>query len=248
MACDEHGPIPGALEKALRARPVAFVYQPRGQSPCGHAVTPARSAELAELLEPAKTLIVEDDGIGELSVSPMVSMGARFPGRTVLVRSYSKSHGPDLRIAVIGGAADAVERVRVLRSFGTGWTSRILQDTLAHLLGDAGVRERVAHAREVYARRRARLAAELAARGVRTGGGDGLVLWVPVHDEPAALVTLAAHGISVAPGSRYVVEPAAAHHLRLATARLTDDPDELSALADVIALAATGGRRLSAAT
>ncbi|MEV0820159.1 PLP-dependent aminotransferase family protein [Nonomuraea rubra] len=248
VACDEHGPIPGALEKALRARPVAFVYQPRGQSPCGHAVTPARSAELAELLEPAKTLIVEDDGIGELSVSPMVSMGARFPGRTVLVRSYSKSHGPDLRIAVIGGAADAVERVRVLRSFGTGWTSRILQDTLAHLLGDAGVRERVAHAREVYARRRARLAAELAARGVRTGGGDGLVLWVPVHDEPAALVTLAAHGISVAPGSRYVVEPAAAHHLRLATARLTDDPDELSALADVIALAATGGRRLSAAT
>ncbi|MER7429232.1 hypothetical protein ABT362_41275, partial [Nonomuraea rubra] len=135
-----------------------------------------------------------------------------------------------------------------LRRFGPGWTSRIHQDPLAHLLGAGGGRERDAHARVVFARRRARLAAELAARGVRTGGGDGLVLWVPVHDEPAALVTLAAHGISVAPGSRYVVEPAAAHHLRLATARLTDDPDELSALADVIALAATGGRRLSAAT
>ncbi len=224
---------------------MAFVYQPRGQSPCGHAVTRERSAELAALLEPAKTLIVEDDGMGELSVSPMVSLGARFPDRTVLVRSYSKSHGPDLRIAVIGGAADAVERVRVLRSFGTGWTSRILQDTLAHLLGDADVRSRVAHAREVYARRRARLAAELAARGVRTGGGDGLALWVPVRDEPAALVTLAAHGISVAPGSRYVIGPTQRHHLRLATARLTDDPDELSALADVIALAATGGDRVS---
>ncbi|GAA2211111.1 aminotransferase class I/II-fold pyridoxal phosphate-dependent enzyme [Nonomuraea monospora] len=248
VACDERGPVPGALAKALRARPVAFVYQPRGQSPCGHAVTAERSAELAALLEPTGTLVVEDDGIGELSVSPMVSMGSYFPDRTVLVRSYSKSHGPDLRIAVVGGAADAVERVRVLRSFGTGWTSRILQDTLAHLLGDAAVRERVGHARDVYARRRAGLAAELAARGVRTGGGDGLVLWVPVRDEPAALVTLAAHGISVAPGSRYVVEPAAAHHLRLATARLTDDPAELSALADVIALAALGGRRLNAAT
>ncbi|WP_346109776.1 PLP-dependent aminotransferase family protein [Nonomuraea maheshkhaliensis] len=245
VACDEHGPIPAALAQALRARPVAFVYQPRGQSPCGHAVTRERSAELAALLEPAKTLIVEDDGMGELSVSPMVSLGARFPDRTVLVRSYSKSHGPDLRIAVIGGAADAVERVRVLRSFGTGWTSRILQDTLAHLLGDADVRSRVGHAREVYARRRTRLAAELAARGVHTGGGDGLALWVPVRDEPAALVTLAAHGISVAPGSRYVIGPTQRHHLRLATARLTDDPDELSALADVIALAATGGGRVS---
>ncbi|MFC5826602.1 PLP-dependent aminotransferase family protein [Nonomuraea insulae] len=246
VACDEDGPLPGSLAEALRARPVAFVYQPRGQSPCGHAVTPERSTELADLLEPAKTLIVEDDGIGELSVSPMVSMGARFPDRTVLVRSYSKSHGPDLRIAVIGGAADAVERVRVLRSFGTGWTSRILQDALAHLLGDAAVREGVAHARQVYADRRARLAAELATRGVRTGGRDGLALWVPVRDEAAALVTLAAHGISVAPGSRYVIDPVPHHHLRLATARLTDDPEELSALADVIALAA--GRRLSAST
>ncbi|MEV0615878.1 PLP-dependent aminotransferase family protein [Nonomuraea sp. NPDC050404] len=248
VACDEQGPTPASLAKALRARPVAFVYQPRGQSPCGHVVTPERSAELAALLEPANTLIVEDDGIGELSVSPMVSMGTRFPDRTVLVRSYSKSHGPDLRIAVIGGAADAVERVRVLRSFGTGWTSRILQDTLAHLLADAGVREGVAHARTVYARRRARLAAELAARGVHTGGSDGLVLWVPVRDEPAALVTLAAHGISVAPGSRYVVGPAPRHHLRLATTRLTDDRDELASLADVIALAALGGTRLSPST
>ncbi|SEG85252.1 DNA-binding transcriptional regulator, MocR family, contains an aminotransferase domain [Nonomuraea solani] len=248
VACDENGPIPAALDRALRARPVAFVYQPRGQSPCGHAVTPERSAELAALLEPTTTLIVEDDGIGELSVSPMVSMGTRFPGRTVLVRSYSKSHGPDLRIAVMGGAADAVERVRVLRSFGTGWTSRILQDTLAHLLGDAGARETVTRARGVYAERRARLAAELAARGVRTGGRDGLVLWVPVRDEPAALVTLAAHGISVAPGSRYVIGPAPSAHLRLATARLTDDPAELAALADVIALAATGSAPPSAAT
>ncbi|MEO3789783.1 PLP-dependent aminotransferase family protein [Nonomuraea sp. B10E15] len=247
VACDEDGPLPGALDRALRARPVAFVYQPRGQSPCGHAVTPERSAELAALLEPTATLIVEDDGIGELSVSPMVSMGTRFPDRTVLVRSYSKSHGPDLRIAIVGGAAEAVERVRVLRSFGTGWTSRILQDALAHLLGDAAARAGVERARDTYAGRRARLAAELSARGVRTGGRDGLVLWVPVREESAALVTLAAHGISAAPGSRYVIDPAPAPHLRLATARLTDDPGELAELADVIALAATGSR-LSAST
>ncbi|MFI6787438.1 aminotransferase class I/II-fold pyridoxal phosphate-dependent enzyme [Nonomuraea sp. NPDC050383] len=237
VACDEDGPVPAALAEALRASPVAFVHQPRGHSPCGHAVSAERSAELAELLAPTTTLVVEDDGIGDLSVAPLHSIGARLPGRTVLVRSYSKSHGPDLRLAVIGGAADAVERVRVLRSYGTGWSSRILQDTLAGLLADPDARELVERARETYARRRAALAGRLTARGVTVGGRDSLVLWVPVHDEPEALVTLAAHGISAAPGSRYLVRPGRPH-IRLAIARLTEDPGELDDLADVIALAA----------
>ncbi|NUW32392.1 hypothetical protein HTZ77_13265 [Nonomuraea sp. SMC257] len=141
-----------------------------------------------------------------------------------------------MRLAVIGGAAGAVERVRVLRSYGTGWTSRILQDTLAGLLADPDM-GKLERARETYARRRAALATRLAAREVTTGGRDSLVLWVPVHDEPEALVTLAAHGISAAPGSRYLVRPGRPH-IRLAVARLTEDPGELDEPADVIALAA----------
>ncbi|WP_326819958.1 aminotransferase class I/II-fold pyridoxal phosphate-dependent enzyme [Streptosporangium sp. NBC_01756] len=237
VACDEHGPVPASLAQSLRASPVAFVYQPRGHSPCGHAVSEDRSAELAQLLAPTATLVVEDDGIGELSVAPMISLGTRLPDQTVLVRSYSKSHGPDLRLAIIGGAAEAVERVRVLRSFGTGWTSRILQDTLAHLLSDPGAQAVVEDARTAYARRRAKLAAELSDRGVPVGGRDGLVLWVPVHDESEALVTLAAHGVAAAPGSRYRVRQGPPH-IRIAIAQLTEDPAELAQIADVIALAA----------
>jgi DNA-binding transcriptional MocR family regulator len=237
VACDSDGPVPASLAESLRFNPVAFVYQPRGHSPCGHAVTSARSAELAAILAPTTTLVVEDDGIGDLSVAPLHSLGTTLPGRTVLVRSYSKSHGPDLRLAVIGGAADAVERVRVLRSYGTGWTSRILQDALADLLTDPSAQELVARARETYARRRASLVELLSSRGVEVGGRDSLVMWVPVHDESEALVTLAAHGISAAPGSRYRVRQGRPH-LRLAIARLTEDPADLADLADVIALAA----------
>ncbi|WP_285575408.1 aminotransferase class I/II-fold pyridoxal phosphate-dependent enzyme [Actinoallomurus iriomotensis] len=237
VACDRDGPIPSSLARALRTNPAAFVYQPRGHTPCGHALTPARAAELAALLAPAGTLAVEDDGIGEVSAAPAVSVGEHLPGRTVLVRSYSKSHGPDLRVAVIGGAGETVEKVRVLRSYGTGWTSRILQDALAWLLTDPQARRTVTHARETYARRRETLAAALAERGVPTANRDGLMLWVPVAEESAALVTLAAHGVAAGPGSRYQVT-ATGPHLRIATSRLPEDPDRVAELAELIALAA----------
>ncbi|NDU74678.1 aminotransferase class I/II-fold pyridoxal phosphate-dependent enzyme [Actinomadura sp. DSM 109109] len=237
VACDAEGPEPDSLAEALATGPAAFVYQPRAHTPRGHALTPARAAELAALLAPAGTLVIEDDGTGEASASPAVSVGTHLPDRTVLVRSYSKSHGPDLRIAVIGGAAEPVERVRVLRSFGTGWTSRVLQDSLAHLLSDPATDAVVARARLAYAERREGLAAALAERGVPTGNRDGLMLWVPVADESAALVTLAAHGVAAAPGSRYQIVPSGPH-LRIATSRLHDAPFPLPELADLIALAA----------
>lgn len=237
VACDRDGPIPSSLAQALRTSPAAFVYQPRGQTPCGHALTRARAAELAALLAPAGTLAVEDDGIGEVSAAPAVSLGEHLPGRTVLVRSYSKSHGPDLRVAVIGGAGETIEKVRVLRSYGIGWTSRILQDALAWLLADPGARQAVTDAREAYVRRREALAGALAERGVPTGNRDGLMLWVPVTEESSALVTLAAHGVAAVPGSRYQVG-AAEPHLRIATSRLPEDPDRITELAELIALAA----------
>ncbi|GAA4612391.1 aminotransferase class I/II-fold pyridoxal phosphate-dependent enzyme [Actinoallomurus liliacearum] len=237
VACDREGPIPASLAGALATNPAAFVYQPRAHTPCGHSLSRERAAALAALLAPTSTLAVEDDGLGEAAATPPVSVGEHLPAQTVLVRSFSKSHGPDLRIAVLGGAGDTIERVRVLRSFGTGWTSRILQDALAHLLEDPGSRAAVDHARTVYARRREGLAAALTTRGIPTANEDGLMLWVPVADESAALVTLAAHGVAAVPGSRYQVRPSAPH-LRVATGQLTDDPVRQTEIADLIARAA----------
>jgi DNA-binding transcriptional MocR family regulator len=157
----------------------------------------------------------------------------------VLVRSFSKSHGPDLRLAVLGGAAEVVDRVRVLRSFGTGWTSRILQDALAYLLTDEAARAAIAAAGDRYTHRRRSLADALRTRGVATANADGLALWMPVGAESDALITLAAHGIAVVPGSRYCVS-AAEPHLRVATGRLPDDPEAIADLADILALAARG--------
>lgn len=239
VACDTEGPLPDSLADALRQRPALFLHQSRAQAPCGWTVSEERAAALAALLEASPNVVViEDDGIGPVAMSPTASVGAHLPGRTALVRSYSKSYGPDLRIAVVGGPAEVVERARVLRTFGTGWTSRILQDALAHLLTDDATTDRVRSAAHRYDQRRRALADRLAGHGVPTANRDGLMLWVPVADETSALVTLAARGVTVSPGSRFCVSYAAPH-VRVATSRLTDDPTALDETAALIALAAS---------
>ncbi|MFI5490639.1 PLP-dependent aminotransferase family protein [Micromonospora echinaurantiaca] len=234
VRCDERGPRPDALADAVRRKPVLFIYQPHAHSPAGHSVDATRSAELAAELRDSETLVIEDDGLAELAPGPVHTLGTALPDRVVFVRSYSKSHGPDLRLAVLGGAAPLVERARVYRTFGSGWTSRILQNCLAHLLTDPHTHELVAQAGETYRTRRRTLAEALAARGVRTGGTEGLSLWMPVEDERSALVTLAAHGVAVVPGGRCFFGP---HEpfLRVATSRLHDHVDEV---ADLLAFAA----------
>ncbi|MEV6133549.1 aminotransferase class I/II-fold pyridoxal phosphate-dependent enzyme [Streptomyces violaceusniger] len=238
VACDDQGPLPDSLAQALKARPALFLHQSRAQVPCGWSLGPERSAALAGVLEGApNVIIVEDDGLGPLTTTPVAVLGAHLPHRTALVRSYSKAYGPDLRIAVVGGPQEIIERARVLRTFGTGWTSRILQDALAHLLTDEDASRCVRDAARRYDERRSALAERLAQRGVRTGNRDGLMLWVPVVDETSALVTLAARGITVSPGSRFCVSYARPH-VRVATSRLTRDGTLLDETAELIALAA----------
>ncbi|HAN35327.1 MAG TPA: GntR family transcriptional regulator, partial [Acidimicrobiaceae bacterium] len=59
--------------------------------------------ELAALLANSDALVVEDDHSGDIASGALVSLGKWLPQRTVHIRSYSKSHGPDLRLAAVGG-------------------------------------------------------------------------------------------------------------------------------------------------
>ena len=133
--------------------------------------------------------------------NPLLSLGAHLPARTVLVQSFSKSFGPDLRLAAVGGPDDLVGELVARRLLGAGWSSRLLQGVLLDLLADPATADTLAAARATYARRRASLADALAERGVGTTGQDGINLWVEVADEQAAAYRLAAHGIGVAVGS-----------------------------------------------
>ncbi|MQA80918.1 MAG: aminotransferase class I/II-fold pyridoxal phosphate-dependent enzyme [Streptosporangiales bacterium] len=166
---------------------------------------------------------------------PPVTLGDRLPDQVVHIRGWSKSHGPDLRLAMVGGAADVIERMEGHRRLGAVWTSRILQGAFAAMLADATARRRVARASEEYARRRELLADALAARGVSTYARDGLTLWVPVHDERTALVNLASHRLGAGQGSRFSVAPTDGDHLRVSVTLLR--PRDVDHVADLLAAA-----------
>ena len=85
--------------------------------------------------------------------------------------------------------------------------------------------------------------AALGREGAEATAADGINLWLTVHNQQHALVTLAAHGISVAPGAPFMVTPAATDHLRVTVGLVADGFDEL---ATILASAArrTENRRL----
>jgi DNA-binding transcriptional MocR family regulator len=232
---DDEGLDTGALAAALAAGPVAaVVVQPRAHNPTGVTTSPRRAEELARLLAPGRTLVIEDDSVDGLSPTDPLSLGAWLPERTVHVRSFSKSYGPDLRLAAMSGPVELMRAVDSRRHLGQGWSSRLLQRILLGLLTEPSAVAQVAAAREVYAARRHRLVTGLAAHGVEVAGSEGLNVWVPVEDETAAVARLAGAGIGVSAGAPFSVLPAppghgSRGHIRVTAGLVRDGHAELAA-------------------
>jgi DNA-binding transcriptional MocR family regulator len=231
---DEDGVTPASLAAALDQLPVLWHTQPRAQNPTGVSTTPSRLRELAGVIRRhphgPEVLIVEDDHSGDIASAAPSSLGRHLPSQVVHIQSFSKSHGPDLRLAAVGGVGEVVERLSVRRMLGPGWSSRILQAVLLELLRDEAATERVERARATYQQRRRNVADALRSHDVVTAGRDGINLWVPVTDERTALVSLAAQGIAVAPGSPFGVVNLVQDHLRIKVGLVRDGHDELAAL------------------
>ena len=216
VGLDEHGMRPDLLAQALAHGPAAIVLQPRAQNPTGVSMTAARAGELAAVIRQAASrhsvrnrrdvIVIEDDHSGEIATAPDVSLGSVLPGQVIHIRSYSKSHGPDLRIAALGGPSELVDAIVARRILGPGWTSRMLQTVLLYLLTDPVPVAAVARARSTYRERQDALAIALTAAGVPARGGDGINTWVEVLDERTAVRLLAASGIRVAAGTPFLAD------------------------------------------
>lgn len=241
LPVDDRGIQPDALRASINERDADMVIlQPRGQNPSGHSMDPARAAALADVLANSAAVLVEDDHSAGICLAEPVSLGTHLPNRTVYIRGFSKSHGPDLRLAAVGGAEAPMTGLLRRRLLGPGWSSRLLQDVLLLLLTDDSSVAQVNEAKQQYAARRSSLRDALTARGVRAEGRDGSNLWLTVRNEQEALVSLALNGIAVAPGAAFASARLPQSHLRVACAPI--DSGRVDQIADQLAHAARAER------
>lgn len=234
---DDEGMSLAGLKAALALKPSMVFLQPRAQNPTGVTMTERRAKAIAKVLRGSGAVVVEDDHSGDVASGELVSLGRWLPAQTVHVRSYSKSHGPDLRLAAVGGAGEVVDAVATRRLLGPGWSSRILQAVLLAMLQDPKTIAQIEAARATYAERRATFATALTIGGIHLGGSDGINAWVPVPDEQSTLVTLAAQGIGVAPGTPFNVRPDAGH-VRVTIGQVADTRGAIDRLAAQVAASA----------
>jgi DNA-binding transcriptional MocR family regulator len=200
---DDEGPLPSELQKAIRSSQ-ALIVTPRAQNPTGAAITPARARRLRTILaQRPELLVIEDDHAGPVAGAPYVTLAGEARTSWAVVRSVSKSLGPDLRVALLAGDARTLARVEGRQTLGIRWVSHVLQTIVATLWSDRSVQKRLARAEKLYAVRRALLIDELAARGIVAHGASGLNVWIAVPEESAVVQALFQRRWAVTAGERY---------------------------------------------
>ncbi|MGH2561263.1 MAG: PLP-dependent aminotransferase family protein, partial [Thermomicrobiales bacterium] len=181
MEVDDEGVVPDALRAALAAGAQAALFTPRAQNPFGASWSPNRRKALARVLAAFPSAVaIEDDQFADLAQARPGSLlnEPQMSERVIYIRSFAKAIAPDIRIAV----AVARPRLRYLlaeaKSFTDGWSPRLSQRALAHLLSDELLDTALASARQIYAARRLAairvLATRLEPEGAIVNGSDGL--------------------------------------------------------------------------
>ncbi len=236
---DDEGVVPSDLRRAVRSVQ-ALIVTPRAQNPTGAALTPRRVRELRALLASRRDLlVVEDDHAGAVAGAPYLSLIDRTRERWAVVRSVSKSLGPDLRVALLAADSQTHARVEGRQSLGVRWVSHILQRIVVSLWRDRAP----ARAGRVYTERRNALVRELRARGIEAHGASGLNVWIPVSEESATLQALLHAGWAVKAGERYRIASGPA--IRVTITSL--EPQDAARFAEDLASVMTTGRRVSGA-
>jgi DNA-binding transcriptional MocR family regulator len=230
VGLDELGALPAELA-ALARGAEAVILTPRAQAATGAAWDVSRASELREVLSRHPGLVViEDDHAGPVAGAPPVSACAGLD-RWAVLRSVSKSLGPDLRVAVLAGDEATVSRVEGRQALGAGWVSYQLQAVVAELWSDPVTDAWLANVAATYAARRQAVQAALARHGIAASGRSGLTSWIPVPDEGGVAAGLLAGGWAVAMGERFRI--AAPPGIRVCYSTLA--PAEATSFADDLA-------------
>jgi len=230
VAADDEGLVPADLRRALPTCR-ALIATPRAQNPTGAAFSARRARELRTLLAAhLELLVIEDDHAGPIAGAEYRTLVDRTRASWAVVRSVSKSLGPDLRVALLASDARTHARVEGRQTLGIRWVSHILQRIVAAIWRDRAP----ARAGRVYTQRRNALLRELRERGIAAHGASGLNVWIPVAEESATVQALLQRGWGVKAGERYRLATAPAIRVTIATLEPRDAARFAEDLAEIV--------------
>jgi DNA-binding transcriptional MocR family regulator len=235
---DDRGMVAGDLEVALHRGALAVLMTPRSQNPFGSALDDLRRTELRRALaRHPQVLVVEDDHAEGIGGGAVVGVSPPGSAAWALIRSVSKTLGPDLRLAVVCGDEATVARVEGRLAVGAGWVSHLLQRMTIGLWSRPDLESLLSHAAETYRERRQALISALERRGIAAHGVTGFNVWIPVETETEALARLAEKGYGALAGERFRI--ATPPGIRITCATL--DPGEADLVAEALAGAGMHG-------
>ncbi len=229
---DGEGMQPAALEEALRNGARAVIITPRAHNPTGCSLSQSRARAIREILARyPQVLVIVDDHFALLSSTPWYTPIAAENQRWALVRSLSKTLGPDMRLAIVASDSETSAALRLRLNSGSQWVSHLLQDLVFACLNDDAFMASLDESRRHYRQQHEKLISGLARCGItHLTPGDGLNFWFPLA-EPSQRIALrlARAGWLVREGETFGIN-APAHGLRLSIATLSES--EINKLAN----------------
>lgn len=143
VGVDSEGMQPEMLEQALKNGARAVILTPRAHNPTGCSLSASRAAALQNIVAKyPQALVIIDDHFALLSSSPWHPVIAPETLHWSVVRSMSKTLGPDLRLAIIASDPATSARLRLRLNSGSQWVSHLLQDLVHACLSDKTISER----------------------------------------------------------------------------------------------------------
>ena len=222
---DQEGMLPEKLEQALSKGARAVILTPRAHNPTGYSLSVARAAALQQVLNRfPQTLVIIDDHFALLAKAPWHPVITPQTQHWAVVRSMSKTLGPDLRLAFVASDKTTSAKLRLRLNAGSQWVSHLLQDLVYACLSDPDFQQSLEQTRQFYAGQQQKMAEALQAQGVTNiAPGDGLNFWLPLADSShETAFALAKSGWLVREGDAFGVQ-APAQGLRITLSTLNDN-------------------------
>ena len=223
VTVDNEGMQPDMLEAALQRGARAVILTPRAHNPTGCSLSALRAAQLQNILTRyPQVLVIVDDHFALLSASRWHPVIATQTTHWAIVRSMSKTLGPDLRLAIVASDPVTSAKLRLRLNSGSQWVSHLLQDLACACLNDEEYQRKLVQTQQFYAAQQQKLTTALRGYGIDLPVGDGLNLWLPLTDHSQSLAfALAKSGWLVREGEVFGVNTPS-HGLRITLSTLND--------------------------